>query len=93
VAKLEANRDLTFRKSPAISFPVTTERVFADYKHKTLVPSPDRYYVEDHERRDNGKLYGTAFHAQKDSQHVDKLGIVISSQPARFDAYIDEKNA
>ena len=42
---------------------MTTERVFADYKHKTLVPSPDTYYREDHKRRDVGKEFGTAFHA------------------------------
>lgn len=76
---IEANRDLTFKKSPVISFPVNTERVFADYKHKTLVPSPDRYFLEDHKRRGKGKEYGTAYHAEKDSQHVDQPGAVISS--------------
>ena len=34
------------KSAPRFTFPVNTKRVFADYKHKTLVPSPDTYYKE-----------------------------------------------
>ena len=34
------------KRAPQYSFPAKTDRVFADYKHKTIVPSPDTYFKE-----------------------------------------------
>ena len=83
----------THKTSPKISFPTVTKRVFADFRHKLGVPSPDTYYKEDHKRREDGSgEYGLAFAADKNSQHTSRNGKSISEKPARFDPHIDAKN-
>ena len=79
---------------PKISFPNTTKRIFADYQHKTAVPSPDTYFREDQSRR-GGKYgeYGLAFGAEKNSEHTSRHGNAMKDQPTRFDAFIDLKDS
>ena len=41
---------LTRKVNPQISFPHETKRIFADIRHKTVVPSPDSYHTKEHLR-------------------------------------------
>jgi len=83
----------TRRKSPSITFPNDTKRIFADFRHKLAVPSPDAYFKEDHRRREAGQEYGLAFHAQKDSNVFNRPGPKIVTQPPRFDPLVDFKDS
>jgi len=70
-----------------------TERVFADYKHKTAVPSPDAYFKDDHLRRNTEEEYGLAFNAAKNSEFKSCPGRTIHKEPSRFDPLIDLKDS
>ena len=75
----------TKKVNPQISFPVNTKRIFADYRHKLVVPSPDTYYKhEDGRRSIPGKEYGIAYHAEKDSTHINNSQGVKIAQSPRF---------
>lgn len=90
---LSGESKLVYKKSPAVTFPHNTERVFADYRHKLLVPSADSYFKHDHKRREAGREYGLAFHAQQESNFVKQPAKTIAAKPARFDPYIDLKHS
>lgn len=70
--KLNADIHLkhTHKQPPSITFPFDTKRVFADISHKVEVPSPDRYFKEDHLKinKSSEAEYGIAFNATNNSQ-------------------------
>jgi len=84
---------MTKKKSPEFTFPNMTTRVFADLKHKTLVPSPDAYFKEERTKTHRGELRGAAFGAANNSEHKFYGCRSINGSPSRFDEHQPVKDS
>jgi len=87
---LATSLSLTKKKAPEYSFQNNSKRVFAEFKHKTLVPSPDTYFKEERAMTKKGELQGAAFCATNNSIHTFYGVRTIHKSPPRFDNIKDK---
>lgn len=73
-----------------------SKRIFADFSHKTLVPSPDTYFKEEQNRSaltGRCEVKGAAFNSPLNSQHTFRGVRTFHPSPPRFDFNIDLKDS
>lgn len=86
----------TKKRAPEYTIPVTSERIFAELKHKTIVPAPTTYFFMESATKStnaDGVVEGTAFGSRVNSQHTFHGASSMHPSPSRFDTYQDGKDA